>query len=104
MNAIISQQLPATEAEAARARTCPLCLSLPGTPCQAEPPGDHLARYLDSYTAGRLSLAYMAEVLGELVVITHSQIIPAGGSSPDCAHLHSHQGPGCPWCAAGGAR
>jgi hypothetical protein len=50
----------------------------PGTPCQAKPPGDHLARYLDAYTAGELSRAYMAAVLGELVVITRCQVIPDG--------------------------
>jgi len=69
---------PVTAAEAARARMCPLCLALPGTPCQAKPPGDHLARYLDAYTAGELSRAYMAAVLGELVVITRCQVIPDG--------------------------
>ena len=26
----------------------------PGTPCQVKPEGDHLARYLDAYTAGQL--------------------------------------------------
>lgn len=64
-----------TEAQAARARQCPLCQAAPGTPCQAKPPGDHLARYLDAYTAGELSRAYMAAVLGELVIIAHQSIV-----------------------------
>jgi hypothetical protein len=67
-----------TPTQAARARQCPLCQVPPGTPCQDKPEGDHLARYLDAYTAGQLSRAYLAMVLGELVVITHSTIIPGG--------------------------
>jgi hypothetical protein len=47
-------------------------------PCQAKPPGDHLARYLDAYTAGQLSRAYMAAVVGELVVITRWRIVEDG--------------------------
>lgn len=65
-------------AEAARARQCPLCQAAPGTPCQRKLPGDHLARYLDPYTAGELARAYMAAVLGELVVITRWRIFPGG--------------------------
>jgi hypothetical protein len=67
-----------TEAQAARARHCPLCEAAPGSPCQAKPPGDHLARYLDAYTAGQLSRAYMAAVVGELVVIDRAVIVPGG--------------------------
>lgn len=67
-----------TAAQAAHARQCPLCQAAPATPCQAKPPGDHLARYLDAYTAGELTRAYMAAVLGELVVITHGAIVPDG--------------------------
>jgi len=66
---------PATEPQAARDRQCPLCDTPPGQPCQPKPAGDHLARYLDAYTAGKLTRAYMAAVVGELVVITHGQII-----------------------------
>jgi hypothetical protein len=69
-----------TEAQAARARRCPLCQAAPGTPCQAKPPGDHLARYLDAYTAGQLSRAYLAAVVGELVVIDRAVMIPAVAS------------------------
>jgi hypothetical protein len=64
-----------TEAQAARARRCPLCPAPPRAPCQAKPPGDHLARYLDAYTAGQLTRAYMAAVVGELVVITRAAIV-----------------------------
>jgi len=67
-----------TATQAARARQCPLCQAAPGTPCQAKPPGDHLARYLDAYTAGQLTRAYTAAVLGELVVITRSTIVQDG--------------------------
>jgi hypothetical protein len=65
-------------AQAARARQCPLCEAAPGTPCQAKPAGDHLARYLDAYTAGHLSRAYMRAVIGELVVIDCAAIVPGG--------------------------
>jgi hypothetical protein len=67
-----------TAPQAARARTCPLCETPPGVPCQPKPEGDHLARYLDAYTAGQLSRAYMAAVVGELVVIDACQVIPGG--------------------------
>jgi hypothetical protein len=69
-----------TPERAARARQCGLCQVPPGTPCQVKPEGDHLARYLDAYTAGRLTRAYLAAVLGELVVITRRQVICDGAS------------------------
>jgi hypothetical protein len=68
------------EAREARGRGCPLCGALPGAACQADPSGDHLARYLDAYTAGQLTRAFMAAVLGELVVITGGSVIPDGAS------------------------
>jgi hypothetical protein len=46
-----------------------------GTPCQGKPQGDHLARYLDAYTAGQLTREYMARVLAELVVIARCRIV-----------------------------
>lgn len=52
--------------------------AVPGMPCQRKSPGDHLARYLDAYTASELTRAYMAAVLGELVVLTHGAIVPDG--------------------------
>ena len=67
-----------TPTREARARQCPLCQAPGGTPCQRKPDGDHLARYLDAYTAGQLTRAYLAMVLGELVVFTRSAIVPGG--------------------------
>ena len=67
-----------TAPQAARSRQCPLCDAPPGEPCQLKPAGDHLARYLDAYTAGQLTRAYLAAVLGELVVIEPCQVIPGG--------------------------
>ena len=65
-------------APAVRERACPLCDTSPGQPCQPKPQGDHLARYLDAYTAGQLTKAYMGMTLGELVVIdAASTVIPA---------------------------
>lgn len=63
---------------AVRARACPLCETPPGVPCQDKPSGDHLARYLDAYTAGHLTKAYMAMVLGELVVVDACAVITDG--------------------------
>ena len=69
-----------TEAQTARARRCPLCEAPAGVPCQAKPAGDHLARYLDAYTAGQLTRAYIEAVLAELVVITRHRIVPERAS------------------------
>lgn len=75
---------PAAVSLPVRARACPLCQALPGEPCSPKPEGDHLARHLDAFTAGRLSRAYLAMVLGELVVIDvkstmiRSRNLPAG--------------------------
>jgi hypothetical protein len=79
-----------TAPRAARARQCPLCETLAGIPCQLKPVGDHLARYLDAYTAGQLTRGYMAAVLGELVVIDTCTVItvpaqPSGASCKYCA-------------------
>jgi hypothetical protein len=67
-----------TEAQAARARRCPLCEAPPGVPCRAKPEADHLARFVDAYVAGQLSRAYLAAVVGELVVIDRRHD-PGGG-------------------------
>jgi len=69
-----------TEAPAVRDQECLLCGAAPGQPCQPKPEGDHLARYLDAYTAGQLTKAYMAMVLGELVVIDQCAVITAAGA------------------------
>ena len=70
----------AAEAREARGRECPLCEAAPGTACQARPSGDHLARYLDAYTAGQLTREFMAAVLGELVVVADWRIVPDGAA------------------------
>jgi hypothetical protein len=67
-----------TATQAARACPCPLCETPAGEPCQAKPAGNHLARYLDVYTAGRLPRAYMAAVVGELVVVDRAVIVVDG--------------------------
>ncbi len=70
-----------TAEQAARARQCPLCWAQPGTPCQRKPAGDHLARYLDAYTAGQLTREYMTTVLAELVVIARWRIVRSEATS-----------------------
>jgi hypothetical protein len=67
-----------TAPQAARACRCLLCQAAPSPPCRARPPADHLARYLDAYTAGQLTRAYMVVVLGDLVVIHRAAMIPGG--------------------------
>lgn len=67
-----------TTAPAVRGRPCPLCDAPPGTPCQPKPAGDHLARYLDAYTAGKLTRAYMCRTLSELIVIDVRAVITGG--------------------------
>jgi len=62
-------------APAVRTRQCPLCDAPAGCPCQDKPSGDHLARWLDAYTAGELTKAYMAMTVGELVVIDPCVVI-----------------------------
>jgi hypothetical protein len=60
---------------AVRGRACPLCETPPGVPCQPKPAGDHLARYLDAFTVGRLTRQYMAAVVGELVIVDVCAIV-----------------------------
>jgi hypothetical protein len=62
-------------APAVRLRACPLCETPAGQPCQPKPSGDHLARYVDAYTAGQLTREYMAMVLSELVVVDTCAVI-----------------------------
>jgi hypothetical protein len=71
-----------SEAQAARARRCPLCEKPPGVPCQAKPEAGHLARFLDAFAAGKLSRAYLAAVVGKLIVIDRAVMIPAAGQAP----------------------
>lgn len=79
---------PVTAGLAVRARECPLCQAPAGEPCQTRPEGDHLARYLDAATAGKLTRAYMLKVLGELVVIDTCAVItvPAQPSGQACRY------------------
>lgn len=78
---------------APRGCACPLCEAPAGEPCQPKPAADHLARYLDAYTAGQLTRAYMAKVVGELVVIDECAVIGAAAVPPllgellDAGHL-----------------
>jgi hypothetical protein len=74
----ITMQVNTTTSPAVRERTCPLCDTAPGEPCSPKPEGDHLARYLDAYTAGQLTRAYMALVVGDLVTVDTCAVIPAG--------------------------
>ena len=86
-----------TAPQAARARQCPLCDAPSGEPCQLKPAGDHLARYLDAYTAGQLTKAYMAMVVGELVEIDASTIVTA--EAPACHYCGRTGQPLEPCCA-----
>lgn len=83
----------------ARSRECPLCETPAGQPCQPKPAGDHLARYLDAWTAGQLTREYMAVVLGELVVIDRCVVIvppqPAGASCAYCGREGQALAPCC---------
>ena len=86
-----------TAPQAARGRQCPLCDVPPCEPCQLKPAGDHLARYLDAYTAGQLTKAYMAAVVGELVEIDASTIVTA--EPPACHYCGRTGQPLEPCCA-----
>jgi hypothetical protein len=86
-----------TAPQAARARQCPLCDAPSGEPCQLKPAGDHLARYLNAYTAGQLTKAYMAAVVGELVEIDTSTIVTA--EAPACHYCGRTGQPLEPCCA-----
>jgi hypothetical protein len=75
----------------ARNRDCPLCDAPAGEPCQLKPEGDHLARYLDAYTAGQLTKGYMAMVVGELVTVDTCAIVTGGPPACACGHaVESH--------------
>ena len=80
-------------ADAARGHRCPLCATSAGQPCQPKPAGDHLARYLDAYTAGQVSRGYMTLVLGDLIVIDACAVITA--PQPALAEAAAYD-----WCPA----
>jgi len=82
-----------TAPQAARGRQCPLCDTLPGEPCQLKPAGDHLARYLDAYTAGQLTREYMAAVVGELITVDACMLI-----------VSTEPGLACHYCGRTGQR
>lgn len=89
-----------TAAPAVRGRECPLCQAPSGTPCSPKPVGDHLARYMDAYTAGQLTREYMARTLGELVVIDTCAVItipvqPAGATCHYCGRDGQQLKPCC---------
>jgi hypothetical protein len=86
-----------TAPQAARARKCPLCEMPPGESCQTKPEGDHLARYLDAYTAGQLTREYMAAVVGELVVADPCMVITS--EAPACHYCGRTGQPLKPCCA-----
>ena len=88
-----------TAPQAARARICPLCDAPAGEPCQLKPAGDHLARYLDAYTAGQLTREYMAAVVGELVEIDTCAVITSQEPAPACHYCGRTGQPLQPCCA-----
>jgi hypothetical protein len=58
-----------------RRKACPQCRAGAYGPCQIDPAGDHLARWLAAYSAGRIRRADLIEVIRNMVVISASQII-----------------------------
>jgi hypothetical protein len=82
-----------TAAPAVRTRACPLCGTPAGEPCQPKPAGDHLARFLDAYTAGQITKAYLAMVLGDLVVVDGCVVV--GALEPALAEVAANG-----WCPA----
>ena len=63
-----------TPAEAARSVNCGHCRAVPGVPCQAEPEGDHIARYARAWRRGLLPLRDVpgldADVITAWTVVT----------------------------------
>ena len=66
-------QLPV---RAVRRRRCELCQARLGQPCQTQPPGDHLSRWLAAYRAGDISRDELAQIFSRLVVVTKWQLVP----------------------------
>jgi len=65
----------ASATQGARSIRCPMCWSLPGSKCQRNPAGDHLARLIAAVKAGLLSKAELAEVVGGLTVVADHVVI-----------------------------
>ena len=90
------------------------CGAREGQACDGEN-GAHVVRLGSAMTRRVITGGQFIEALQSALVFTGSTIISGGArfhpgtviNRPDCRHLHSVQGPGCPWCApaaAGGAR
>jgi hypothetical protein len=62
-------------ADIARSVMCSLCWTPPGTPCQCNPAGSHLARYCDAERRGVLGREDLAAIVGQLEVIAGHVII-----------------------------
>jgi hypothetical protein len=98
--------LPSICAEAGRV-CCPQCEAPAGFSCALGSFGTlgyHVARFAAVYRSGAITGADFTAVTDAATVFTEATIV---FGDPDCRHLHSVQGPGCPWCApaaAGGAR
>lgn len=60
---------------AVRWRPCPVCGTGSYSPCQVRPAGDHLARWLATYAAGKITRADLIGVVGGLVVISAAQLV-----------------------------
>jgi len=67
--------------QAVRKSGCSLCPAQPGQPCQAQPAGDHLSRWLAAYQAGHISRDELARIFSELVVLTRFQVVPELGAA-----------------------
>lgn len=69
--------IPATAAQVVRQQACSRCGAPRNVACQASPPADHVARWLDTFTARLITRADVTEVLMRLVVLTDWALIPA---------------------------
>ena len=71
----MTQTMPQLPVQAVRTARCGLCPARPGQPCQVQPPGDHLSRWLAAYQAGHISRDELAQVFSRLVVLTKFQLV-----------------------------
>ncbi len=79
MPASVTALRPPGPAAAVRRQPCHLCRAVPGQECTAA--GDHLARWLAAYTAGRITRAQLTDVIAGLVVVTRWQVIGPDGTA-----------------------
>ena len=62
---------------AVRWAACPLCGAAAGQPCQGAPArADHLFRWLDAYSAARITRDQLTAEIVRLVVVTKWCVIP----------------------------